>query len=183
MPPPKWKNAGSESIGIPRACKSRNFASVLFGKRAATCCSTILRIGSGTSAQCSMENRFKNWVDNLAQDWCISRQRHFGVPFPVWYPLDQAGEVAWDHPILADAAQLPVDPRRGERPGLPCASLRPPPAIICAHPFRQISARVLDTELISALNYPSIWRWSAHPPFTFDFILCALRSSFHWRKP
>ena len=47
-PPPKWKNAGSELMGIPRACRSRSFAKILAGKRAVTCCSTILRIACGT---------------------------------------------------------------------------------------------------------------------------------------
>ena len=51
MPPPKWKNAGSDSIGIPRACRSRNFAISSTGKLATTCCSTSLRISSGTCAQ------------------------------------------------------------------------------------------------------------------------------------
>ncbi|MDR2685174.1 MAG: valine--tRNA ligase [Rickettsiales bacterium] len=55
-----------------------------------------------------MKSRFKNWTEGLNQDWAISRQRFFGVPFPVWYRLDAAGEQIWDEPILS--AKLPCDP-------------------------------------------------------------------------
>jgi valyl-tRNA synthetase len=57
-----------------------------------------------------MRARFEDWVNGLTGDWCVSRQRFFGVPFPVWYPLDGSGKVVHDRPILAHEEQLPVDP-------------------------------------------------------------------------
>jgi valyl-tRNA synthetase len=57
-----------------------------------------------------MRARFEDWVNGLTGDWCVSRQRFFGVPFPVWYPLDGSGKVLHDRPIPAREEQLPVDP-------------------------------------------------------------------------
>ena len=57
-----------------------------------------------------MRARFEDWVNGLTGDWCVSRQRFFGVPFPVWYPIDRDGNALYDQPIAALEQQLPVDP-------------------------------------------------------------------------
>ena len=57
-----------------------------------------------------MQHRYANWVGGLNGDWLISRQRWFGVPIPLWYPLDAAGQPEWDRPIVVDESRLPIDP-------------------------------------------------------------------------
>lgn len=57
-----------------------------------------------------MRARYESWVNGLTGDWCISRQRFFGVPFPVWYPIDACGTVQHDSPIVPSEDRLPIDP-------------------------------------------------------------------------
>ena len=57
-----------------------------------------------------MESRFENWVSGLNGDWCISRQRFFGVPFPVWYPVREDGAPDYARPMVPSEDRLPIDP-------------------------------------------------------------------------
>jgi len=99
-----------------------------------------------------MKTRYQHWVEGLNQDWCISRQRYFGVPFPVWYPLGQDGEPEFDNPVFADPADLPLDPMAVTAPGYE-ESQRDTPGGFTADPD------VMDTWATSALSPQVLSHW------------------------
>ncbi len=107
--------------------------------------------------------RFDHWVENLKWDWCISRQRYFGVPFPLWY-CAECGE-----PIPADPATLPVDPLEGP-PGRPC------PACGCEESIPE--SDVMDTWATSSLT-PQINARSGEEGERPGFIPMSLRPQAH----
>ncbi|MCA9985775.1 MAG: class I tRNA ligase family protein, partial [Anaerolineales bacterium] len=84
-----------------------------------------------------MKARYQQWVSNLNWDWCISRQRYFGVPFPVWY-CDGCGAIQ-----TADPAQLPLDPTAAQ-PAAPCAQ--------CGGTTFTADGDVMDTWATSSLT-------------------------------
>jgi valyl-tRNA synthetase len=114
-----------------------------------------------------MHARFENWVNGLNGDWCVSRQRFFGVPFPIWYPLDAEGRVVHELPLTPSEDRLPIDPStdvpdgyRADQRGLPGGFVGDPdvmdtwatssltPQIVCGWPDRpDLFARTFPMDL------------------------------------
>jgi valyl-tRNA synthetase len=111
-----------------------------------------------------MQTRYENWVQGLAWDWAISRQRYFGVPFPLWY-CDQCGEI-----IMADDSQLPVDP-------LETGPLSPCPK--CGSDQFTPEADVMDTWATSSLTPQIAGRWLAEPALYQQVFPMNLRPQAH----
>ncbi len=100
-----------------------------------------------------MRDRFEAWVEGLKWDWNISRQRFYGVPFPVWYREDTGA------PVLPDVTDLPLDPLMDA----------PPPSVRAQVP-EGVQLRpeedVMDTWMTSSLT-PLInanWAYWERPP-------------------
>ncbi len=90
-----------------------------------------------------MRARYQAWVENLNWDWCISRQRYFGVPFPLWY-CAACGEI-----ILADESLLPIDPIE-QMPSHPCG---------CGSKEFIPETDIMDTWATSSLSPQIAGRW------------------------
>jgi valyl-tRNA synthetase len=103
-----------------------------------------------------MRHRYEHWVEGLTGDWVISRQRFFGVPIPLWYQLDEAGEPRYDSPIVPDESALPVDPSAEIPPGY-SAEQRGVPGGFIGDPD------VMDTWATSSLTPLLVSGWETDP--------------------
>jgi len=103
-----------------------------------------------------MRARYENWVEGLNGDWGVSRQRFFGVPFPVWYPIGEDGRVRYEARILPDENRLPVDPSTDVPDGY-VAGQRGQPGGFTGDPD------VMDTWATSSLTPQIAGRWAEDP--------------------
>jgi valyl-tRNA synthetase len=103
-----------------------------------------------------MRVRYENWVNGLTGDWNITRQLPFGVPIPLWYPIDAEGEVGWDTPLQPTAEQLPIDPSVHVPPGYTEAQ-RDQPGGFTGDP------NVMDTWATSSLSPQVVGGWLDDP--------------------
>jgi valyl-tRNA synthetase len=85
-----------------------------------------------------MRRRLDDWIDGLKWDWNITRQRHYGVPFPVWFCA------SCQAPVLARLADLPVDPLADKPPASACPS--------CGSADLTGDPDVMDTWMTSSLT-------------------------------
>ena len=100
-----------------------------------------------------MKARYKDWVQNLNWDWCISRQRFFGIPFPLWHCTD------CKNVVLADLKDLPIDPQEQSFPGGSCTN--------CGSTALTPETDVMDTWNTSSLTPQVNALWpSSNPPFS-----------------
>jgi valyl-tRNA synthetase len=119
-----------------------------------------------------MRKRYEDWTRNLGFDWCISRQRYFGVPIPVWYPLDADGRPDHAHPIVADPRSLPIDPMNDAPPGYREAQRGQPGGFVG-------EADVFDTWFTSSLTPQIASRWVDDPDRHARLFPADLRAQAH----
>ena len=105
----------------------------------------------------TMRVRYETWIEGLNADWLISRQRYFGVPFPVWYRVDADGN-STDHgdPLLPPEDALPVDPSTDCPPGFTEAQRDQPGGFTA-------DADVMDTWATSSLTPQIATGWVDDP--------------------
>jgi len=119
-----------------------------------------------------MGARFASWVEGLNQDWALSRQRYSGVPFPVWYRLDEHGEPVHDEPILAEEDRLPIDPQEDLPPGFDPAQRGQPGGF-------EGDADIMDTWATSSLTPQIVSGWEEDPDLFERLFPMDLRPQAH----
>jgi valyl-tRNA synthetase len=105
-----------------------------------------------------MQARLENWINGLAGDWCVSRQRFFGVPFPLWYKVRDDGSVDFDARLVPGEERLPIDPSTDVPDGY-SADQRDQPGGFSADPD------VMDTWATSSLTPQIAGRWEEDADF------------------
>lgn len=116
----------------------------------------------------SRRSDYENWVNGLNWDWCISRQRYYGVPVPVWYDK-KTGE-----PVLPDISELPVDPTQYTPKGYKPEDLTPEADILDTWATSSLSPQIIaglaKDETIQKNLYPATLRPNAFEIIrTWDF--------------
>ncbi|OPJ62896.1 valine--tRNA ligase [Clostridium oryzae] len=110
-----------------------------------------------------MKSKYINWVENLKWDWCISRQRYFGIPFPLWY-CSKCGK-----PIYAEEEELPVNPMES----------KPIKTCTCGSSKFVPETAVLDTWATSSLSPLINSKWNSEEDMHNKLIPMSMRTQAH----
>jgi valyl-tRNA synthetase len=119
-----------------------------------------------------MQTRLENWIQGLNGDWCVSRQRFFGVPFPVWYRIGDDGTVDYEARLLPEESRLPMDPSTDTPAGF-TADQRDQPGGFAGDPD------IMDTWATSSLTPQIVGRWEEDPDLFSRVFPMDLRPQAH----
>jgi len=119
-----------------------------------------------------MRARFENWVHGLNGDWCVSRQRFFGVPFPVWYAVREDGTTDYARRLLPDESRLPIDPSTDVPEGYTAAQRGQPGGFIG-------DPDVMDTWATSSVSPQLVTGWERDPELFAKTFPMDLRPQAH----
>jgi valyl-tRNA synthetase len=135
-----------------------------------------------------MQARLENWINGLSGDWCVSRQRFFGVPFPLWYKVRDDGSVDYSARLIPQPSRLPIDPStdmpegyRGDQRGQPGGFIGDPDVMdtwATSSLSPQVAGRWKEDEDLYTRVFPMDVRPQAHDIIRTWLFSTMLRSEF-----
>jgi valyl-tRNA synthetase len=124
-----------------------------------------------------MFKRYENWIKGLDWDWNISRDRHFGIPIPIWYCKK------CDKNILPEEKELPIDPLQVEKKCPKCKEIaEPEKKVLDTWATSSLTPQIAASLVKDKIKLPYDLRPQAHDIIRTWAFYTATKSYFHEKK-
>ncbi len=124
-----------------------------------------------------MHKRYDNWVNGLQWDWTISRDRHFGVPIPIWH-CKKCGEV-----IIANEKEIPLDPSELEKKCPKCKEkAEPETKVLDTWATASLTPQIASSLVNNKIKIPYSLRPQAHDIIRTWAFYTVVKSHYHENK-